>query len=164
MSAQDQRKPVIPFDANDVKLKTGERVKDLSLDRLIDLIFRKAATNPTGVTLSAAVQAAGPLREAQKAQRDTAQQEATRGNAGRAARFAEQVKAAVEAAPGIAATKVAAVIWQAIEMDTDAIKEAKATGKDWQSLDLKFARKNGKGDPYSTTYVLEQVREQRRAK
>lgn len=56
-------------------------------------------------------------------------------------------------------------IAQLIAMDTSLIAQAKAQGQRWQDVvDLKFPRKNAKGDPYSRYYIKEKIQEARSAR
>lgn len=149
-----------------VKLKTGESVEDLSKGRLFRVLQQHTDRThpdykPDGATVSAVSQAAKPRLEAEDAQRAKALAIATAKNAEGAGRFRSQIAAMIEERPGLTGTKLTALIMQAIEMDSGEIAEAKATGRDWDSLKLRFERKNEGGDPYSQSYVLELVRELR---
>lgn len=85
------------------------------------------------------------------------------GNTLRAAKFETQIGEYVAGLkPGMKATTIADLVYQAIEMDTAEIREAKARGDHWQSVDLRYERKNQKGDGYSRAYALEIIRELRK--
>lgn len=73
-------------------------------------------------------------------------------------RVYEHVDRRLKKDPRLTTDFLADEIEQLIGMDTAEIEQAKARGERWEDVvDLRFPRKNAKGDPYSRVYIIEKI-------